>query len=104
MEMLHILTVTDEEALKSLEIYLTRFKLKELELTNLFFKALKVFSYYLNYSNSKVQIVLFGIWSFFRNQIQYQMVLRQTSRPTSESSSKELNLGSKLNQTWNRPD
>ena len=27
-----------------------------------------------------------------------------TSRPTSESSSKELNLGSKLNQTWNRPD
>ena len=69
MEMLHILTVTDEEALKSLEIYLTRFKLKELELTNLFFKALKVFSYYLNYSNSKVQIVLFGIWSFFKNQI-----------------------------------
>ena len=41
MEMLYVLTVTDEEALKSLEIYLTRFKLKELELTNLFFKALK---------------------------------------------------------------
>ena len=28
----------------------------------------------------------------------------QTSRPTSESSSKELNLGCKLNQTWTRPD
>ena len=27
-----------------------------------------------------------------------------TSRPTSESSSKELNLGFKLNQTWTRPD
>ena len=27
-----------------------------------------------------------------------------TSRPTSESSSKELNLGYKLNQTWTRPD
>ena len=28
----------------------------------------------------------------------------KTSRPTSESSSKELNLGCKLNQTWTRPD
>ena len=28
----------------------------------------------------------------------------ETSRPTSESSSKELNLSSKLNQTWTRPD
>ena len=27
-----------------------------------------------------------------------------TSRPTSESSSKELNLTSKLNQTWTKPD
>ena len=30
--------------------------------------------------------------------------LATTSRPTSESSSKELNLGWKLNQTWTRPD
>ena len=29
---------------------------------------------------------------------------KRTSRPTSESSSKELNLGCKLNQTWTRPD
>ena len=28
----------------------------------------------------------------------------RTSRPTSESSSKELNLSSLLNQTWARPD
>ena len=28
----------------------------------------------------------------------------ETSRPTSESSSKELDLGCKLNQAWTRPD
>ena len=39
--MLYILTVTDEDAFKSLEICLTRFKLKELELTYLFVKPLK---------------------------------------------------------------
>ena len=37
------MTVTDEDAFKSLEIYLTRFKLKELELTYLFDKTLKEF-------------------------------------------------------------
>ena len=42
MEMLILLTVTDEEVFESFEIYLTRFKAKELELTILFTKALKV--------------------------------------------------------------
>ena len=28
----------------------------------------------------------------------------KTSCPTSESSSKDLNLGCKMNQTWTRPD
>ena len=41
MEMLILLTVTDEEVFESFEIYLTRFKAKELELTILFTKALK---------------------------------------------------------------
>ena len=36
-----MLTVTDEEVFESFEIYLTRFKAKELELTILFTKALK---------------------------------------------------------------
>ena len=31
------------------------------------------------------------------------MTAEETSRPTSESSSKELNLSSKLIQTWTRP-
>ena len=35
----YIFTITDEEAYKSLEIYLTKFKLKELELSYLFDKA-----------------------------------------------------------------
>mgnify|MGYP001325498301 CR=1 FL=1 len=41
MEMLILLTVTDEEVFESFEIYLTRFKAKELELTILVTKALK---------------------------------------------------------------
>ena len=61
MEMLHILTVTDEEALKSLEIYLTRFKLKELELTNLFFKALKEISSYAAKNNFLSMILLYHL-------------------------------------------
>ena len=44
MEMLILLTVTDEEVFESFEIYLTRFKAKELELTILFTKALKFVS------------------------------------------------------------
>ena len=52
--------VTDEEALKSFKIYLTRFKLDELELTNLFFKALKVFVVY----NLQTDPVLTGMEYF----------------------------------------
>ena len=33
-----------------------------------------------------------------------KQIQANTSRPTSESSSKELYLGCKLNQTWTRPD
>ena len=60
MEMLHILTVTDEEALKSLEIYLTRFKLKELELTK-FFKALKEISSFAAKNNFLSMILLYHL-------------------------------------------
>ena len=31
-------------------------------------------------------------------------IIMRTSRPSSESSSKELKFGCKLNQTWTRPD
>ena len=34
-------------------------------------------------------------------RVEAKFIVRETSRPTSESSSKELNLGCKLNQTWN---
>ena len=37
-------------------------------------------------------------------RVEAKFIVRETSRPTSESSSKELNLGCKLNQTWTRPD
>ena len=39
-----------------------------------------------------------------QHQQEVSRLLWNTSRPTSESSSKELNLGCKLNQTWTRPD
>ena len=39
-----------------------------------------------------------------QHQQEVSRLLWNTSRPTSESSSKELILGFKLNQTWTRPD
>ena len=55
--------------------------------------------------NIKVAPV-FNIWLHFFPVKKYKVFRCKhlTSRPTSESSSKELNLSSVLIQTWTRPD
>ena len=81
--------------------------LKVNHFTYLLFSVLNIFFLLLQPQDQEMMMLMQAQVAQVQAQQHQQEVSRllwNTSRPTSESSSKELNLCCKLHQTWTRPD